>query len=381
MAMPRLTEIPRRVAASASLAPLTPRRVEREFHERIAGGAGLVCDGSARARPARLLSFGYVPRFRIDLFDTRYYVCAVRQNEDLRFAVGYVALPAPAHTVYARIFYKDVSLIWRAASHFARSARENWIGKGDVRVIGCDGYDLEVSHESTTDLPLEVQGAFEQINRSAKLVRYDPDAVARVLRRAPDDRIAAYHNFTAARRRARANPRNLVNGGQPIATFARPGDPGSLRFARGYEPDFARGVLERSELESSLYGGLVRRFRILSRNHLVQYLFMAGPRHVWIIPPQATTTELSSFGVRTIDVAVDEDLCVPGWEYHGGADELDQIPHGYAGEPHPRDPSRADASPWLDRLPVIRAFRRAVLAAARPDGASEHQRASRAHHP
>ena len=117
-------------------------------------------------------------------------------------------------------------------------------------------------------------------------------------------------------------------------------------------------------LESSLYGGPVRRFRILSRNRLVQYLFMAGPRHVWIIPPQATTTELSSFGVRTIDVAIDDDLCVPGWEYHGGADDLDQIPRGYAGERNPRDPSRADASPWLDRLPVIRAFRRAVLARA-----------------
>src|SRR4029453_14280847 len=160
-------------------------------------------------------------------------------------------------------------------------------------VIRARGYDLEVSHESTTDLPLEVQGAFEEANRAAKLVRYDPDAIARVLRRAPDDRISAYHNFIAARRRARANPRNLVNGGRPIATFARAGDPRSLRFERGFDPDFARGVLEATALESSLYGGTVRRFRILSRNRLVQYLFMAGPRHVWIIPPQATTIELS----------------------------------------------------------------------------------------
>jgi hypothetical protein len=152
-----------------------------------------------------------------------------------------------------------------------------------------------------------------------------------------------------------------VNGGRPIARFARAGDPRSLRFARGFAPDFARGVLEHTALESSLYGGTVRRFRILSRNRRVQYLFMAAPRHVWIIPPQATTTELSSFGVRTVDVAVDDDLCVPGWEYHGGSDDLDQIPRGYAGERHPKDPSRADASPWLDRLPVIRDFRRIVL--------------------
>lgn len=366
MATPRRAhsapEISRRVVASAGIAPLTPRRVEREFLARLDGGARLVCDGSLRARPAKLLALGYRPRCRIDLFDTTYYLSAMRQNEDLRFSVGYVAQGASAR-IHARVFYKDVSLIWRAASHFARSARENWIGKGDVHVIRDGAYDIEVSNESTTDLPFEVQDAFELHNRAAKLVRYDPDAVPRVLRRGPDHRIRAYGSFTEPRRRARANPRNLVNGGEPIARFARAGDPESLRFVAGFEPDFARGVLEHSALHSSLYGGPVRRFRILSRNREVQFLFLASPQHVWIIPPQATTTELSSFGVRTIDVAVDGDLCVPGWEYHGGPDDLDQIPRGFAGAIHPRDPSRADASPWLERLPVIRAFRRSILRA------------------
>ena len=357
-------EIPRRVAASSTFESLTPRRVEREFLARVASGARLACEGSLRARPAQLLALGYRPRCRIDLFDTTYYLSAMRQNEDLRFTVGYVAQGAGGRArIHARLFYKDVSLIWRAASHFARSARENWIGKGDVRVIRDGAYDIEVSDESTTDLPFEVQDAFELHNRSAKLVRYDPDAVHRVLRRGPDHRIRAYESFTEPRRRARANPRNLVNGGQPIARFERAGDPASLRFAPGFEPDFARGVLEQSAMNSSLYGGPVRRFRILSHNREIQFLFLAAPRHVWVIPPQATTTELSSFGVRTIDVAVDGDLCVPGWEYHGGPDDLDQIPHGFAGEVHPRDPSRSDASPWLERLPVIRAFRRTVLRA------------------
>src|SRR5690349_19446022 len=86
-------EIPRRVTASAELAPLTPRRVEREFMARLASGAQLCCDGSLRARPAQLLALGYRPRARIDLFDTTYYLSAMRQNEDLRFSVGYVALP------------------------------------------------------------------------------------------------------------------------------------------------------------------------------------------------------------------------------------------------------------------------------------------------
>src|SRR4030095_12019517 len=111
MAMPRLArilppEIPRRVAASAAPAPLTPRRVEREFRERIAQGALLVCEGSARARPARLLSLGSVPRSRIDLSDTTYYLAVVRQNEDLRFTVGYVANPPSGarELIHARLF-------------------------------------------------------------------------------------------------------------------------------------------------------------------------------------------------------------------------------------------------------------------------------------
>lgn len=99
----------------------------------------------------------------------------------------------------------------------------------------------------------------------------------------------------------------------------------------------------------------------------MQYLFFAGPRQVWLAPPQATTTELSSYGVRTHDVLVPEDLCVPGYEYHYlDCNEdppllVSQIPPGFVGAPSARDPSRSDASPWLERLPVIRAFRREVL--------------------
>jgi len=99
----------------------------------------------------------------------------------------------------------------------------------------------------------------------------------------------------------------------------------------------------------------------------VQYLFFAGPRHAWIIPPQATTTEIMSFGVRTIGVSLDDDLCVPGYEYHYLDDSVDppelvsQIPPGYVGPPSHVDPARADASAWLDALPVIQAFRRTVL--------------------
>ena len=40
---------------------------------------------------------------------------------------------------------------------------------------------------------------------------------------------------------------------------------------------------------------------------------------------------------------------------------MSQIPKGFAGAISEHDPSRADTSPWNDRLPVIREFRRKVL--------------------
>ena len=101
--------------------------------------------------------------------------------------------------------------------------------------------------------------------------------------------------------RAQENPRNLLNGGRPIARFTRRNDPTSLRFARGYEPDFGRGIVEVSTSYSGLYGGRLRRFRIVSKNRLAQYLFLAGRRQAWVASCQATTTEIMSYGVRTID--------------------------------------------------------------------------------
>lgn len=359
-----------RIVASVRPARQSARQVEREFLARLAAGAVLRPAGLARKRPARLLREGYVPHARVTLFDTSYYLSGPRENDDLRFFVGYVAQGRRADRrdeIFPRIFYKDVSLVWRVASHFVRSRRENWIGKGDVKTWVEDGETLVSSAESTTDLPLEVQTAFETLLRRATRIPRDERAVPLVLRRGPDDRIEAYRDFTEPRRRAREDRRNLVYGGRRVARFVRRNDPTSLRFEPGFEPDFTKGILEVASGRSTLYGGRLRRFRILSRNRRIQYLFMAAPRQVWIIPPQATTTELSSYGVRTVDVAVDEELCVPGYEYHreaaDGEPAESQIPPGYAGAVSPQDPSRSDASPWLERLPVIQEFRRRVLGA------------------
>jgi hypothetical protein len=164
-----------------------------------------------------------------------------------------------------------------------------------------------------------------------------------------------------------ADRRNLVNGGRPIARFLRRNDPSSLRFAPGYEPDFANGVVELTRSGSRLYGGKLRKYRILSVNGRIQYQFIQAPSHTWIIPPQTLGSELSTYGVRTVDVVADEDVFVPGFEYHFVDEDEDpprlhsQIPPGYAGAASGLDPSRADASAWLDRLPVIREFRRRVL--------------------
>jgi hypothetical protein len=364
--------IPSRIVPSVEPAEMSPAEVAREFRRLVDEGMQIRPAGSARKDPGVLLSRGYTPKHKVELFDTTYYLTDARQNEDIRFFVAYVVQATPGRAkrrAWPRIFYKDLSLIWRSASHFIRSEGENWVGKGDLRVVVQDGEDMECSAEETTDLPFEIQTALETILRRAGRVRTDNVALGLVLRRGPDDRLDPYRDFTEPRRRAQADPRNLINGGRPIAWFTRHEDPGSLRFAPGFEPDFGRGVLEVSTSKSKLYGGELRRFRIVSRNRKVQYLFMAGPNQVWIIPPQATTTEIMSYGVRTVDVVTDEDLCIPGYEYHFLDDDEDppvmfsQIPEGYAGETSEVDRYRADASPWLDELPVIREFRRKILGA------------------
>jgi hypothetical protein len=368
------------VAASAEVDAKTPAQVAREFRAVLAGGAVLRPAGAAKRRPRALLA-RYRPRYAVELFATRFYLTDVRQNDDIRFFVAYLAQrdPRGRTSVYPRIFYKDVSLVWRSASHYVRSATDNWIGKGEAKTVVQDGVLLEVSDEATTDLPLELQPALETLTRRIRRIRRDEQAVPLVLRKAGGERIEAFADFTAPRRRAREERRGLVNGGRPIARFARRNDPTSLRFAPGFEPDFRGGVLEVHTSTSKLYGGALQRFRILSRNRQAQYLFMAGAHQVWIPSCQATRGELTSYGVRVVDAKVDDDLLVPGYEYHflDQAEDppawVSQIPPGFAGEPSPLDATRCDASPWLEQLPVIRDFRRLVLASASARAASQRR--------
>ena len=360
----------RRVVPSVEPSGDSPARVWREFLAQSDGGRRIQCAGTARRNPRRLFSLGYRPRYKVELFGVTYYLCDVRQNEDVRFFVAYLALRegrAERPAIHARLLYKDGSLLWRCASHFAKSADENWIGKGDVKAVRENGEEFYYSAEHTTDLPLELQMAVESLTQRAAHVRTDRAAIGLVVRRGGDRRVIAYRDFTAPRRRAAENPRNRVNGGRPIARFLRANVPESLVFVAGFEPDFAPAArIDLCHSHSRLYEGRVDRYRLLSKNRRVQYLFFAGPRLVWLGYPQPLTTELSSFGVRTIDVSVPDDLVVPAMEYHYlETDEppvwMSQIPPGFAGPVSPNDAFRADASAWLDRLPVIREFRRRVL--------------------
>jgi hypothetical protein len=365
-----MSRIPTRLVPSPRCDTRSPGAIEREFDALLARGVRLCPTGTARSRPRSLLARGYRPRNKIELFDTTFYLTDVRQNFYVRFFVAYVVQPdsrGDLRAAHPRLFYKDAALNWRSASHIGRQNGEFWIGKGDVETVAIGGEEFEFSRESTTDLPIELQPALEFLCRKRKRIATDDVAAELILRSAPEGRIEPYADFTGPRRRAQADPRNRVNGGRPVAWFTRKNDPTSLRVARGYEPDWSDGVYETSAMSSRLYGGVIRCFRILSRNRRIQWLFMGAPRHVWIIPPQALTTELSSFGVRTVDVRADDDLFIPGYEYHFADEGFDppvlysQIPEGWAGPASELDDARADASPWLDRIPLVEQFRKQVL--------------------
>jgi hypothetical protein len=360
------------VTPSIRAASITPAQARRELQQLIDAGVPVLPAGTARKHPLRFVTL-YPPSFKLEMFGTRFYLTTVRQNPSLRFCVAYLA---QAHyrtgrmQIFPRVFYKDGSLVWRCASHIAREGAGIWIGKGAVRTTLREDGEYIQSVEATTDLPLEMQTALEDLGRNVNRVKRDQTALFKLLRRVPEGRIEPYREFTDPRRRAQADRRRLINGRRRIAYFRKPGDPTSLRFVTGYEPDFGRGVVEHSRSRSNLYGGTIERYRVLSKNKRIQYLFFKGPENAWIVPPQAMTTELSTFGVRTIDVRIDDNLCVPGYEYHYCVDETSdppemhsQIPEGFVGHVNAHDPARSDASPWIEQMPVIREFRRRLCGA------------------
>ena len=356
--------IPIETIANVIADDVDPRQVARHFRKLLDCGYRLRADGQAKSDPQRLLRIGYTPKHRIDLFGTRFFLCNQRDAEGLKVMPAYV-LPAGQTragkpSIHARVFYKDSSLVWRAASHYINTPDAHWIGKGAVRWTVKRGERGWNTAEETTNLPLEMQAALDEVSQRGPRKQNDRRILSLVLRNAPSDRVHPYQDFEAPRLRAMKLKANRINNNSSIAWFKDDNDPESLEIEPGFEPNFD-GVIDVSESRSSMYGGKIRKYRVASSNRLVQYLFVTGPRHVWIVNPQPFTVELSSYGLRTVDAIVDEDLLIPGYEFFDNArtGELDdQIPPGFAGHVCPVDPDRADASPWNERLPVIRSFRR-----------------------
>ena len=373
--------LPRTVVANVAVMALSERQVRTRFLQLLESGYGLRFDGAPQADPRAILRSGYTPKYSIELFGTRFFACKLRDVDGIKVIPAYV-IPAPgepgSQKIFARAFYKDSSLVWRAASHYINQEGDRWIGKGAVKWVSKRGERGWFSAEETTNLPFELQAALDSVGRSHSRRGSDHKVLSLFLRNAPAGRVEPYQDFTGPRQRAMANAQDRINGGRPVAWFEDDHDPRSLRFAQGFAPDFAQ-VIDLSEAKSRMYGGRIQKIRIASGNGLIQYLFVVAPKHIWIVHAQSLTMQLSSFGLRTVDVIADEELFIPGYEFYdhsGNGEADDQIPAGFAGAICPGDPDRADASPWNDLLPIVRAIRRQLRKPDWPQAALRAEHAS-----
>ncbi len=343
------------------------KQVGLEFKNLLKNGYRLDLKGQAKDRAPDYLPRTRPPKHVIDLFGVRYFLSDIRREAGFRFFVAYLVMPQKGkhkNFIYPRIFYKDSSLIWRSASHLIKTGKEHWIGKGDLKPVIEEGAINYYSAEETTNLPYEMDAALDTISRSSAEVIIDKMAQELVLRNAPENRVEPYADFTQPRLKAMQTPKYAINQNHKIAWFEHPNKPGSLRIEAGYEPDFKYGLIDTSYSRSKMYGGEINKYRIASKNRQVQYLFITGQTQAWIIPPQPLDDLLISYGVRAVDAEIDDNLCIPGFEFHylEFDDEPDslysQIPKGFVGPASEADPDRASASPWIEKLPVMEKFRK-----------------------
>ena len=343
------------------------KQVGIEFKKLINKGFQLDVKGQAKGRAPDYLPRTRPPKHVVDLFGVRYFLSDICREAGFRFFVAYLVMPQNGKhlkRIYPRIFYKDSSLIWRSASHLIKTGKEHWIGKGDLKPIVEDGEINYYSAEETTNLPYEMDAALDTISRSSAEVIVDKLAQEMVLRNAPEHRVEPYADFTQPRRKAMQNPKYAINQNKKIAWFNNADKPSSLRIETGFEPDFKNGLIDTSASRSKMYGGEINKYRIASKNRQVQYLFITGLTQAWIIPPQPLDNLIISYGVRAVDAEIDDNLCIPGFEFHylEFDDEPDslysQIPKGFVGPASEADPDRASASPWIEELPVMKKFRK-----------------------
>ncbi len=352
---------------NVSLDRAVAKTLKARLEHTLASGFDLRPAGKARRRRDGFLLERYPPLFALELYGLTIYLSGLREYEGFTFFVAYVQMPRGhgrgSRKIFPRIFYKDVSLIWRSATHYINTNDEHWIGKGDIKPVVEDGKEVWYSAEETTNLPLEIQAALDTASRRSPRSVADADALGLVLRNAPANRVEPYQDFAAPREAAMRDASLVINNGKPIAWFETSDDPSSLKFTKGFEPDFVDGLIDESESSSYFYGGDILKSRFMSVNRKIHYMIVSAPEHVWLIPPQSTLASLTSYGVRPIDVEIDERVCLPGYDFHFLDTELDppelhsQIPAGFAGDPNPVDADRADTKRWNEAMPVVAEFR------------------------
>jgi hypothetical protein len=147
------TVLDREIVSGVLPSDMTARQVEHEFRGLIGQGVRIRPAGRAKDDPSSLLSRGYTPKHKLRLFDATYYLTNFRYDINFAFFVSYVLLEAKPgaapreREIHPRLFYKDLSLVWRVATHYIRSEGDNWIGKGDLKRgfengievrVGCD---------------------------------------------------------------------------------------------------------------------------------------------------------------------------------------------------------------------------------------------------
>jgi hypothetical protein len=195
------------------------RRIAWEFRGLLERGLRIRPAGTAREDPAKLLPT-YLPKHAIRLFDTIYYLTDLREDRSwegtLRFFVAWVLPRSDGREIHPRIFSKDYSLVWRSPSHFIRSERENWMGKGDVRWVVENGEETLYTFEETTNLPLEIQAALDALTRRSARTRLDPRAVGRLLPRPPT---TASSPTRTSRRRGGARGRTRATASMAAGTW------------------------------------------------------------------------------------------------------------------------------------------------------------------
>ena len=245
------------------------------------------------------------------------------------------------YKLFVNSFYKSNSqAVWRVVSHelleaFATVMKmKGWLGKG--------------INEFGQTLPVEIQDKLENILLAEKEPKIDETIFYAILGRGTTEGPLASEIFTQKEMIKKEKEIIITKGDNPIGR--------DFSFVEGYEPNFAN-VVDRYKSVNSIYGE-IEHYAVLSKNEEIQYLFnVDADGRIWIGTIQAVGIGLTRQGTRadTVILKFPKYLLMPAYEYPK------QIPYGYAGETHKKNPSYADATDYHNKIGIIKEFREKVL--------------------